>query len=95
MPALRPGGGWAGTRGALSRPMLLPGRGVGAIHVDARGKNVFDDHAQGRGKLFAAPAAVAVHNAHTLSQAIALTAQLQTALAARPVIDQDIGIARR
>lgn len=41
-----------------------------------------------------APAAVAVHNAHTLSQAIALTAQLQRALAARSVIDEAVGLIR-
>lgn len=44
--------------------------------------------------MFAAPAAVAVHNAHTLSQAVALTTQLRTALANRPVIDEAIGLIR-
>lgn len=72
----------------------MPGQVVGAINVYARGKDVFDDHAQQLGELFAAPAAVAVHNAHTLSQAIALTTQLQTALANRPVIDEAIGLIR-
>lgn len=44
--------------------------------------------------MFAAPAAVAVHNAQVLAQAMALTAQLQAALASRPVIDQAVGILR-
>ncbi len=35
-----------------------------------------------------------MQNAHTLSQAIALTTQLQTALANRPVIDEAIGLIR-
>ncbi len=93
-PRFGPRVGRLGIHSALSLPLLLPGQVVGAINVYARGKNVFDDHAQELGELFAAPAAVAVHNAHTLSQAIALTAQLQTALAARPVIDQAIGLIR-
>jgi len=35
-----------------------------------------------------------VHNAHLLAQAMALAAQLQTALSTRPVIDQAIGLLR-
>jgi AmiR/NasT family two-component response regulator len=38
------------------------------------------------------PAAVAVHNAQVLAQALTLSAQLQTALSSRPVIDRAIGI---
>ncbi|MDT5263787.1 MAG: hypothetical protein QOI90_413, partial [Mycobacterium sp.] len=38
--------------------------------------------------------AVAVHNAQILAQAMTLTAQLQTALSTRPVIDQAIGLLR-
>ena len=93
-PHFGPRVGRLGIHSALSLPLLLPGQVIGAINVYSRGKDVFDDHAQELGELFATPAAVAVHNAHTLSQAIALTAQLQTALAARPVIDQAIGLIR-
>ncbi|XAS74901.1 GAF and ANTAR domain-containing protein [Dermatophilaceae bacterium Sec6.4] len=93
-PRFGPRVGRLGVHSALSLPLLLPGQVVGAINVYARGKDVFDDHAQELGELFAAPAAVAVHNAHTLSQAIALTSRLQAALAARPVIDQAIGLIR-
>lgn len=93
-PHFGPRVGRMGIHSALSLPLLLPGQVVGAINVYARGKDAFDDHAQQLGELFAAPAAVAVHNAHTLSQAIALTHQLQTALAARPVIDEAVGLIR-
>jgi AmiR/NasT family two-component response regulator len=44
--------------------------------------------------VFAKPAAVAVHNAQILAHAMTLTAQLQTALSTRPVIDQAIGLIR-
>lgn len=93
-PRSGPRVGRLGVHSALSLPLVLPGQVVGAINVYARGKDVFDDHAQELGELFAAPAAVAVHNAHTLSQAIALTTQLQAALTNRPIIDEAIGLIR-
>jgi ANTAR domain len=67
---------------------------IGAINVYAHGKDVFDEHAAELGELFAKPAAVAVHNAQILAHALALTAQLQTALSTRPLIDQAIGLIR-
>lgn len=60
-PRFGPRVGRLGIHSALSLPLLLPGQVVGAINVYARGKDVFDDHAQHLGELFAAPAAVAVH----------------------------------
>ncbi len=84
----------SGIHSALSLPLLLAGQVVGAINVYAQGKHVFDDHAAELGELFAAPAAVAVHNAQILTQALALTVQLQSALSSRPVIDQAIGLLR-
>jgi GAF domain-containing protein len=78
----------------LSLPLLLPDQVIGAINVYAHGKDVFDDHAAELGELFAAPAAVAVHNAQVLAQALDLTIQLQAALSSRPVIDQAIGLLR-
>jgi GAF domain-containing protein len=93
-PRFGPRVGRLGVHSALSLPLLLPGQLVGAINVYAREKNVFDDHAAELGELFAAPAAVAVHNAHILAQALALTAQLQAALSTRPVIEQAIGLLR-
>ncbi len=91
-PHFGPRVGRLGVHSALSLPLLLPGQLVGAINVYAHGKDVFDDHAAELGELFAAPAAVAVHNAHILTQALTLAAQLQAALATRPVIDQAIGL---
>jgi GAF domain-containing protein len=93
-PRFGPRVGRMGIHSALSLPLLLPGQVVGAINVYARGKDVFDDHAAELGELFAAPAAVAVHNAQILTQALALTVQLQSALSSRPVIDQAIGLLR-
>ena len=93
-PRFGPRVGRLGVHSALSLPLLLPDQVVGAINVYARGKDVFDEHAAGLGELFAKPAAVAVHNAQILADALSLTVQLQTALATRPVIDQAIGLIR-
>jgi GAF domain-containing protein len=93
-PRFGPRVGRLGVHSALSLPLLLPGQTVGAINIYAHGKDVFDEHAARLAELFAAPAAVAVHNAQVLAQAQALTAQLQTALAVRPVIDQAVGLLR-
>ncbi|WP_375475843.1 ANTAR domain-containing protein [uncultured Jatrophihabitans sp.] len=93
-PRFGPRVGRLGVHSALSLPLLLPDQTVGAINVYAHDKDVFDDHAAELGELFATPAAVAVYNAQILTQAQTLTAQLQTALATRPVIDQAIGLLR-
>ena len=93
-PRFGPRVGRLGVHSALSLPLLLPDQVIGAINVYARGKDVFDEHAAHLGELFAAPAAVAVHNAQVLTQAQALAAQLQKALSTRPVIDQAIGLLR-
>ncbi len=91
-PRFGPRVGRLGVHSALSLPMLLSGQVIGAINVYAHGKDVFGEHAAELGELFAKPAAVAVHNAQILTHALALTAQLQTALSTRPVIDQAIGV---
>lgn len=93
-PRFGPRVGRLGVHSALSLPLLLPGQVVGAINVYARGKDAFNDHAMHLGEQFAAPAAVAVHNAQVLARAQELTLQLQTALSTRPVIDQAIGLLR-
>jgi GAF domain-containing protein len=93
-PRFGPRVGRLGVHSVLSLPLLIPDQVVGAINVYAHAKDVFDDHAAELGELFAAPAAVAVHNAQVLAQAMALTTQLQTALSSRPVIDQAVGIVR-
>ncbi|HEY5136528.1 MAG TPA: GAF and ANTAR domain-containing protein [Candidatus Nanopelagicales bacterium] len=93
-PRFGPRVGRLGVHSALSLPLMLSERTVGAINVYSRAKDAFDDRAAELGELFAAPAAVAVHNAQILAQAQELTAQLQTALSSRPIIDQAIGILR-
>ena len=93
-PRFGPRVGRLGIHSALSLPLLLSDRVLGAINVYAREKDAFDDHAAGLGELFATPAAVALHNAQILAQAQALTSQLQSALSSRPIIDQAIGILR-
>ena len=93
-PRFGPRVGRLGVHSALSLPLKLPGQIVGALNVYARGRDVFDDHATALGEQFAAPAAVAVHNAQVLAQAQKLTLQLQTALSTRPIIDQAIGLLR-
>jgi GAF domain-containing protein len=93
-PRFGPRVGRLGVHSALSLPLLLPDHVVGAINVYARGKDVFDGHAVELGELFAKPAAVAVHNAHILDDALSLTVRLQRVLATRPVIDQAIGLIR-
>ncbi|MFY2861033.1 GAF and ANTAR domain-containing protein [Mycobacterium sp. THU-M104] len=93
-PRFGPRVGRLGVHSALSLPLLLGDQVIGAINVYAHGKDVFDEHAAELGELFAKPAAVAVHNAQVLAHALALAAQLQTALSTRPVIDQAIGLIR-
>lgn len=93
-PRFGPRVGRLGVHSTLSLPLAISDELVGAINVYARGKGVFDEHAQRLGELFAAPAAVAVHNAYVLARARALTAQLERALSSRPVIDQAIGMLR-
>jgi len=93
-PRFGPRAGRLGVHSALSLPLLVSGRVIGAINVYGRGKDVFDEHAAELGELFAKPAAVAVHNAQVLAHSMALTAQLQKALSTRPVIDQAIGLIR-
>lgn len=93
-PRFGPRVGRMGVHSALAVPLLLADQVVGAISMYAYDKHAFDDHAAEFGELFATPAAVAVHNARILADALTLTAQLQSALATRPVIDQAIGIIR-
>jgi GAF domain-containing protein len=93
-PRFGPRVGRMGVHSVLSLPLLLPGKVVGAINVYAQGMDIFDDHAAQLGEAFAGPAAVAVHNAQVLAAARTLTAQLQTALSSRPIIDQAIGLIR-
>ncbi|GAA3635225.1 GAF and ANTAR domain-containing protein [Kineosporia mesophila] len=93
-PRFGPRVGRLGVHSALSIPLLLPDRLVGAINVYAREKHVFGQHASDLGEEFASPAAVSVHNAQVLAAAQRLAAQLQRALTSRAIIDQAIGLIR-
>jgi GAF domain-containing protein len=86
--------GHLGVHSALAIPLQSPAGVLGVMNVYAHRRDAFDDHAWLLGEQFAAPAAVAVHNAQVLSQARRLVLQLQRALAHRAVIDQAIGIVR-
>jgi GAF domain-containing protein len=83
-----------GVHSALSLPLVVGDRVIGAINAYARPRDVFADHAVELGVQFAGPAAVAVFNALLLSEARERTARLQRALESRAVIDQAIGIIR-
>jgi len=93
-PRFGPRAGRLGVHSVLSLPLMTPNGVVGAMNVYARARNAFDDHAAEVGEFYATPAAITVHNAHTLDQTARLASQLQAALASRPVIDQAIGILR-
>jgi hypothetical protein len=93
-PRFGPRVGRLGVHSALALPLLLADRVVGAINLYAHAKDAFGEDAAELGQLFATPAAVAVHNARVLADALAETVQLQTALETRPVIDQAVGIIR-
>ena len=76
----------------VSLPLITLDGVVGAMNVYAHDKNVFDDRAAELGQVFAAPAAIAVQNAHVLAQTQRLADQLQSALEFRGVIDRAVGI---
>jgi GAF domain-containing protein len=81
-----------GVHSVVSLPLITPDGVVGAMNVYAHDKNVFDDRAAELGQIFAAPAAIAVHNAQVLAQTRRLANQLQSALEIRGVIDRAVGI---
>jgi GAF domain-containing protein len=91
-PRFGPRVGRLGVHSALSLPLLLPDRVVGALNVYAHAKDVFDESAVRMGELFAPHAAVSVFNAQMLAQAERVVAQLQEALTSRAEIDQAIGV---
>jgi hypothetical protein len=76
----------------LSLPLLADAGVIGSLNVYARAEDAFDDRAEELGELFAVPASISVQNAQTLSQAMRLATQLQTALISRATIDQAMGI---
>lgn len=93
-PLFGPRVGRLGVHSALSLPLLLPGRVVGAMNVYAHTKDAFGPEAIRIGELFAAPAAVSVYNAQILARSLQVADQLREALTSRTIIDQALGIIR-
>lgn len=83
-----------GVHSALSLPLIVGDRVIGAINSYARARDTFGEHAVQLGSQFAGPAAVSVYNAQLLDGAQERTRGLQRALESRAVIDQAIGIIR-
>jgi GAF domain-containing protein len=81
-----------GVHSALSLPLVGSEGVLGAMNIYAHRPDAFDDRAAELGELYAVPAAISVQNAQVLAQALALAAQLETALRSRSVIDQAIGV---
>ena len=83
-----------GVHSALSLPLIVGDRVIGAIGTYARSRDAFGEHAVHLGVQFAEPAAVSVYNGQLLDHVQERMAQLQRALGNRAVIDQAIGIIR-
>jgi transcriptional regulator with GAF, ATPase, and Fis domain len=83
-----------GMHSALSLPLILGDRVIGAINAYAQARDAFGEHAVQLGVQFAGPAAVSVYNGQLLDHVQERMAQLQRALGNRAVIDQAIGIIR-
>ena len=81
-----------GVHSVVSLPLVTPDGVVGAMNVYAHAKNVFNQRAAELGMIFAAPAAIAVQNAHALAQTRRLAEQLQAALESRGTVDRAVGI---
>jgi GAF domain-containing protein len=84
-----------GVHSALSLPLVVSDRVLGAMNVYAHKPDSFDDHAQRMGEVFAVSAALAVQNAQILEQTARLVTELQAGLKGRALIDQAIGVLRR
>jgi GAF domain-containing protein len=91
-PRFGPRVGRLGVHSALSLPLLVQDKVIGAMNVYARPRDSFDDRAEHLGELFAVPAAIAVQNAQILAETRRLATNLQAGLINRAVIDQAIGI---
>jgi GAF domain-containing protein len=91
-PRFGPRAAKLGVQSALSLPLLVGKKTLGAMNVYAHAVDAFDDRAILLGEMYAVPAAISVQNAQALSQAQRLALQLQSALSTRAVIDQALGI---
>jgi GAF domain-containing protein len=91
-PRFGPQAGRLGVHSALSLPLILGERVVGALNVYGQAHDAFDEHAVALGERFSSPAAVTAAHALLLEESRRTTAQLERALVNRAVIDQAMGI---
>jgi len=82
----------ANIRSFLAAPLLVRGEGIGALNLYAGEPHGFASLDEAVVVLFAAQAAVAVANSRLYQSARALSAQLETAMASRAVIEQAKGV---
>ncbi|GAB6900710.1 GAF and ANTAR domain-containing protein [Kineosporia succinea] len=91
-PRFGPQAGQMGVHSALSVPMLLSGRVVGALNIYAHDREAFDERSARAGEEFSRSAAVTSAHALLLEESRRETAHLERALTTRATIDQAIGI---
>ena len=91
-PQFGPRAGRLGVHSALSLPLILADRVVGALNVYGRSRDAFDEDSVSVGERFSGPAAVTAAHALLLEESRRATAQLEQALVNRAVIDQALGI---
>jgi len=81
-----------GIHSSLSLPLIVDGRGIGALNLYARPKRHFGTLSEEFGMAFAGQAAAAVAVGVAYWEKATLVQQLETALASRAVIEQAKGI---
>jgi GAF domain-containing protein len=91
-PRFGPQAGRLGVHSALSLPLILGERVVGALNVYGLKRDAFDEDSVSLGQRFSSPAAVTAAHALLLEESRRVTAQLERALVNRGVIDQALGI---
>ncbi len=91
-PRFGPQAGRLGVHSALSLPLLLNDRVVGALNVYGRTHHAFDTRSVRCGEQFARCAAVTVANALLLEESRRLAEQLDRALISHRIIERAIGI---
>ena len=81
-----------GVRSSLSVPLPLQQEVVGALNVYAAAPDAFDRGHEALARRLAAQAAVAIGNARSYTDAVALAEQMQQAMQSRAVIEQAKGV---
>lgn len=91
-PVFGPEAAELGVHSAISLPLVIDGRGFGALNVYSHQRDAFDQTSRRVGEQFSKPAAIAVHNALTLDRAQRANGRLEIAVGNRSAIDQAVGI---